>query len=140
MKEFFIMHISLRQITLGLLMTAALPAMAQSVAVIVNPKNAAPPSGDQIANIYLGKSADLVGVDLPDGSAARDAFYQKATGKDGAQVKAYWAKLVFTGKAQPLKELGSDAEVKKFVASTPNAIGYIDKSAADGSVKVIASY
>lgn len=121
----------------GILLSLSLPTLAQSVAVIVNPKNASAPSADQISNIFLGKSSDLAGVDLPDGNAVREAFYQKVTGKDGAQVKAYWAKLVFTGKAQPLKELASDAEVKKFVAGNPNAIGYIDKAAVDGSVKVV---
>ena len=121
----------------SLLMCMSLPAMAQSVAVIVNPKNANAPTQDQISSIFLGKSNDLVGVDLPDGNAAREAFYHKVTGKDGAQLKAYWAKLVFTGKAQALKEFSSDAEVKKFVAATPNGIGYIDKAAADGSVKVV---
>lgn len=121
----------------GLLMATALPALAQSIAVIVNPANANPPSADQISSIFLGKSAELTGIDLPDGNAVRNAFYQKVTGKDGAQLKAYWAKLVFTGKAQPLKEAASDAEVKKHVASDPKAIGYIDKSAVDGSVKVV---
>ena len=119
------------------LLGAALPALAQSVAVIVNPKNAAAPSAEQIANVFLGKSNDLTGVDLPDGNGVRDAFYHKVTGKDGPQLKAYWAKLVFTGKAQPLREMASDAEVKKFVAANPNAIGYIDKGAVDGSVKVV---
>ena len=123
----------------ALLLSVSLPALAQSVAVIVNPKNAAPPSAEQISNIFLGKSNDMTGVDLPDGNATRDTFYHKVTGKDGAQLKAYWAKLVFTGKAQALKEVGSDAEVKKFVASNPTAIGYIDKSVVDGSVKVVLS-
>lgn len=124
-------------IVAGGLLTSAIPAFAQSVAVIVNPKNASAPSSEQIANIFLGKSNDLVGVDLPDGNGVRDAFYQKVTGKDGAQLKAYWAKLVFTGKAQALKEFSSDAEVKKYVAANPTAIGYIDKGAVDGSVKVV---
>ncbi len=125
------------KLLLGAALTAlAVPAWAQSVAVIVNPARGAV-SADQISNVFLGKSADLTGVDLPDGNAVRNAFYQKVTGKDGAQLKAYWAKLVFTGKAQPLKEVGSDAEVKKFVAANANAIGYIDKSAVDGSVKVV---
>jgi ABC-type phosphate transport system substrate-binding protein len=118
----------------------ALPVFAQSVAVIVNPKHGGGLSAEQVSNIFLGKSSDLTGVDLPDGSVARDAFYQKVTGKDAAQVKAYWAKLVFTGKAQPLKEMASDAEVKKFVASNPGAIGYIDKGAVDGSVKVVLTH
>lgn len=113
------------------------PAMAQSVVVIVNPKHAGSLSSDQVANVFLGKSNELVGVDLPDGSGVRDAFYQKVTGKDGAQLKAYWAKLVFTGKAQALKEFASDAEVKKFVASNATGIGYIDKASVDGTVKVV---
>ena len=131
MKNFKILIVA------GGLLASAIPAFAQSVAVIVNPKNANAPSSEQIANIFLGKSNDLIGVDLPDGNGLRDAFYQKVTGKDGAQLKAYWAKLVFTGKAQPLKEMASDADVKKFVAGNPNAIGYIDKGAVDGTVKVI---
>lgn len=123
-----------------LLICATQTAIAQSVAVIVNPKNANSPSAEQISGVFLGKSNDLTGVDLPDGNAVRDAFYQKVTGKDGAQLKAYWAKLVFTGKAQPLKEVASDAEVKKFVASNPAAIGYIDKGSVDGSVKVVLTH
>ncbi len=119
------------------LLGAALPALAQSVAVIVNPEHGGGLSAEQVSNIFLGKSSDLTGLDLPDGNAVRDAFYQKVTGKDGAQLKAYWAKLVFTGKAQPLKEMANDAEVKKFVAANPNAIGYIDKAAVDASVKVV---
>ena len=58
-------------------------ALAQSVAVIVNPKNASAPSAEQISNIFLGKSNDLTGVDLPDSNPVREAFYQKVTGKDG---------------------------------------------------------
>lgn len=132
-----IMKIHKHGLIAALLFSAALPALAQSVAVIVNPGNAHAPSADQIASIFLGKSNELTAIDLPDGNAVRSAFYQKVTGKDGAQLKAYWAKLVFTGKAQPLKEGASDAEVKKFVAGNPTAIGYIDKAAVDGSVKVV---
>jgi ABC-type phosphate transport system substrate-binding protein len=45
---------------------------------------------------------------------------------------------VFSGKATPPKELlSSSADVKKFVAANPDAIGYIEKSAVDGSVKVV---
>ncbi len=121
----------------GVLILFAAPVLAQSVAVIVNPKNAANLTAEQVSGIFLGKSNELVGVDLSDGNPVRDAFYHKVTGKDGAQLKAYWAKLVFTGKAQPLKEFSTDAEVKKFIASNPTGIGYIDKSAVDSSVKVI---
>jgi ABC-type phosphate transport system substrate-binding protein len=119
-------------------------AAAEEIAVIVNPKNAtASVTADQVEQIFLGKSAALPGggnaspVDQSDGSPIRDDFYQKATGKSNAQVKAIWSRLIFSGKSTPPKALASSAEVKKFVASDANGIGYIEKSAADASVKVV---
>jgi ABC-type phosphate transport system substrate-binding protein len=47
--------------------------------------------------------------------------------------------MVFTGKGQPPKEMGSTADMKKFVAANPDAIGYIETAAVDGSVKVVLS-
>ena len=35
------------------------------------------------------------------------------------------------------QEPGSDADVKAFVAGDPKAIGYVDSSAVDGSVKAV---
>jgi hypothetical protein len=52
-------------------------------------------------------------------------------------VKAYWSKLIFSGKAKPLNEFASDSEVLNWVSTTPNAIAYIDANKVDGSVKVI---
>ncbi|WP_342399039.1 hypothetical protein [Roseateles subflavus] len=125
----------------ALLMAGA--AQAQ-VAVVVNPKSAAANmTAEQVANIFLGKSnalpsgAAAAPVDQPESAAIRETFYTKVTGKNSAQVKAAWSRLVFSGKATPPKEVGSSAEVKKFVAGNPDAIGYIEKSAVDGSVKVV---
>jgi len=130
------------------LVAAALFSLANLAAaelvVVVNPKSPlASMTADQVSAIFLGKTSTLPSggtatpVDLPESSAARDQFYSKAAGKTSAQVKATWARLTFSGKATPPKELGSAADVKKFVASNPDAIGYIEKSAVDGSVKAI---
>ena len=125
------------------LLTLAHAASAQ-VAVIVHPKSAiASLSPEQVSAIFLGKSNTLPSgsvaapVDLPDGSTVHEQFYSKATGKSSAQVKATWARLTFSGKASPPKEVGSSADVKKFVAANPDAIGYIEKSAVDGTVKAV---
>ena len=114
------------------------------VAVIVNPKSPmASMTPEQVAAVFMGKSNTLPSgstaapADLPDSSSAREQFYSKAAGKNSAQVKATWARLTFSGKATPPKELVSAAEVKKFVASNPEVIGYIEKSAVDGTVKVV---
>ena len=44
---------------------------------------------------------------------------------------------MFSGKGQPPREVGDDAAVKAWVASNPEAIGYIDGKFVDGSVKVL---
>ena len=136
------MHMQKLMIALAL-MGAGMAAQAQ-VAVVVNPKSAAANmTAEQVANIFLGKSNALPSggaaapVDQPESAAIRETFYTKVTGKNSAQVKAAWSRLVFSGKATPPKEVGSSAEVKKFVAGNPDAIGYIEKSAVDGSVKVV---
>lgn len=139
MKNF--KHLALLAALLGF----AGAAQAQ-VAVIVNPKSAAASmTADQVASIFLGKSTTLPSgataapVDQPESAAVREHFYTKVTGKQAAQVKAAWSRLVFSGKATPPKEVANSAEVKKFVAANPDAIGYIEKSAVDGSVKVVLS-
>ncbi|MCC2957939.1 hypothetical protein LK542_20165 [Massilia sp. IC2-477] len=115
----------------------ALPAMAE-VVVIVNPKAAeATMSKDQVAQVFLGKQGALTPVDQSEGAAVRGEFYKKVTEREPAQVKSLWSKLVFTGKATMPKEVGDSAAVKKAVAADPKLIGYIEKSALDGSVKAV---
>jgi ABC-type phosphate transport system substrate-binding protein len=124
------------------LMLVSWHASAQ-VAVIVNPKAGVTSlTAEQVASMYLGKASSLPGgltqaVDLAEANPAREQFYTKATGKNGAQVKAIWARLAFSGKASPPKELASAADVKKFVAANPEAVGYVEKSAVDASVKAV---
>ena len=127
----------------GAMALGAASANAEIV-VIVNPKNpAANMSAEQVAAIYLGTTTSFPDggavalADQPEAAGIRGDFYQKATGRSVAQVKATWARITFTGKGTPPKELKSDADVKAFVAGDPKAIGYVDSSAVDGSVKAV---
>lgn len=126
---------SLIILSIGLLSTNAVLA---DVVVIAN-SAAGSISKDQIADVYLGKDSSFTPIDQPESAAIRADFYKKATGRDLAQVKATWSRLTFSGKAQPPKEVADAAAVKKAVAADPKTIGYIDKSAVDGTVKVIAT-
>jgi ABC-type phosphate transport system substrate-binding protein len=129
-------------ISLGVLTQVSLA----QVAVVVGAKSAAANmSANDVSALFLGKSDQLPGVgvalllDQAESNAVRDTFYSKVTGKSAAQVKAAWSRLVFSGKATPPKEVANSAEVKKLVATNANAIGYIEKSAVDATVKVLLS-
>ncbi len=116
------------------------------VAVIVNPNNSAVLSDSDISRLFLGKLKKFSGgdkavvVNLKFGSATRNEFEQKVLKKSSSQIKAYWSKLVFSGKGKPPKELASDKDILALIASTPNAIAYVDAASVDGSVKVIKKF
>ncbi|KAA8677203.1 phosphate ABC transporter substrate-binding protein [Vibrio gigantis] len=92
-----------------------------------------------VKKLYLGKakSLQIEAVDLEDGNPAKETFHQAITQKTEAQLQAYWAKRVFTGKGQPPKAVAQESLAKDMVASSSNTIAYIDESLVDSSVKVI---
>jgi len=106
------------------------------VVVIGNPA-ATSLTKEQVADLYLGKSQGAKLVDQPNSAPVKASFYQKVSGHDLSQVKATWSRLIFTGKAQPPRELPDAAAVKKAVAADPKTIGYIQKSDVDSSVKIV---
>lgn len=103
------------------LLTGLLAAASASAEFVVIVGKGGPDAmtKEQVADVFLGKAASLPG------------------GASAAQAKAYWSKLAFTGKGTPPPEAGNSAAVKKAVAGAPGGIGYIEKSAADATVKVV---
>ncbi len=117
---------------------------AQELLVIVSANNPTHSlQAQQVADIFLGQSArfpdgsEARAIDQGVGSVIRDNFYGQVTSKSPALVKAYWTKMIFTGRGQPPKEVNGSLAIRKLVAENPNMIGYIDKSALDSSVKVV---
>ncbi|MDB5817443.1 MAG: hypothetical protein JWQ11_1083 [Rhizobacter sp.] len=129
------MHRFITFFLIGLLATGVIKAaIAGDIVVIVNP-GAAVPNKAQVADVFLGKSQSYVPLDQGDASPLRSEFYRLATGRDLAQVKSAWSRIVFTGKGQPPRELPDAAAVKRAVSADLKAIGYIDRSDLDASVK-----
>ena len=136
---------SLRWAFPGLLVAAAChAACAGELVVIVSARNPVTSlRADQVADIFLGQTAifpsgaEVVALDQRIGSPERDKFYAKVTSKTPPLVKAYWTKMIFTGRGQPPREVAGSAAIRKMVAENPSLIGYIDKSALDASVKTV---
>jgi ABC-type phosphate transport system substrate-binding protein len=123
--------------TLLLSMLAA-AAWGDDSEVVVIANTAAPPmTKEQVAEVFLGKSESRTPLDQPNSAAIKAVFYRKVSGRDLSQVKATWARLIFIGRGTPPKELADATAVKKAVAEDPKAIGYVDKSEVDTSVKVV---
>lgn len=119
-------------------------ALAADLVVIVAAKSpVAALRADQVADIFLGQSgrlpdgSEVSAVDQAIGTPQRDEFYQQVANKSPALVKSYWTKMIFTGRAQPPREVAGSAAVRRLVATTPGMIGYVERAALDDSVKVV---
>jgi ABC-type phosphate transport system substrate-binding protein len=132
--------------TAAVALAVSLPggAAAADVVAVVSSRSAVTAlSKAQLADIFLGKvnrfpdGTPAMPIDQPEGSPQRDAFYANVAGKSPAQIKSHWAKLIFTGRGQSPRTESNDAEMIKAIATHPQAIGYIDRSAVDSSVKVL---
>jgi ABC-type phosphate transport system substrate-binding protein len=116
---------------------------ADVVAVVSSTSTITSLSNSQVTDIFLGKvnrfpnGTLAVPIDQAEGSQARDEFYATFASKSPAQVKSLWAKIIFTGRGQPPKAVPNSIEVRKLLAANTQAIGYIERSAVDSSVKVL---
>lgn len=114
------------------------------VVVIVSARNPITAmTAEQVAQVYTGASTAFPGgasatpLDQTEGSAVREEFLSKVVGRSGQQYAAVWSRLMFSGKGTRPKAVAGSAEMKKAVASDPTAIGFIERSAVDDSVRVV---
>ena len=127
------------------LLVFPLSAVAE-IAIVVHPTNTSEFSNNYLKKIFLAKTKKFpsgesaVVVDQKSGSDIRKNFLKNLLNKSENQMKAYWSRLIFTGKALPPKEIDSDAEIKKLVNENSSLIGYIDAESVDDSVRVVARF
>jgi ABC-type phosphate transport system substrate-binding protein len=120
-------------------------AMAEVVVVVSAKSSVASLSEDQVADVFLGRAGsfpsgeEATPVDQPEDSPLRAEFYRDCTGKSASQLRAYWSRLIFTGRAQPPRELEGAAAIKRYLQARPTGIAYIDRKDVDASVKVVLS-
>lgn len=122
----------------------AFSLMGQDIVVIVNPESGVQKlSQEEVKNIFLGRqkriSERLVAlpVEQVEPSELRTRFYKALVGKDVAEINAYWARLYFSGEAQPPHRARSAQEVLDIVAANKGAVGLVEKDQVDRRVRVV---
>jgi len=118
-------------------------ASAADYIVIANKGNAVAADKAAVAKMFTGEmkswgdGTPVVPADLAEDNPIRSSFSTEVLGKSVANMKAFWAQNVFSGKSLPPKQFANDEDVKKFVSATKGAIGYIKSSSLDDSIRVV---
>lgn len=114
------------------------------IVVIVNPQSEITAlTHHQIIDIYMGRNSGLTDdqklqpYDQAIDSRIRSDFYYAITGKPASAINAYWARLLFTGRASPPKSVADDSAMLDIVEKNPMAIGYLDKRHLNDHVTVV---
>ncbi|PCJ16617.1 MAG: phosphate ABC transporter substrate-binding protein [Gammaproteobacteria bacterium] len=135
----------MRTINLSVFLAVTLSMAAHAdIAIVVHPDNPlAQATSAEISKIFLAKTKTYSNgekiklLDLEEGDELRDQFYKMVANKTPSQVKAYWSRLIFTGKGQPPQVLIDSDEIVEAIEENANGIGYIDPESITDSVKVI---
>ena len=135
----------IRILTLFLLLLMSMGAQADIVVVVNKQNNTPAMSHRELVDLFMGRNlyfADgslAMRLDQAPDSVVRERFFRALVNKSVAEVNAYWARLLFTGRASPPNVVGDSQAVLKTVRSDVNAIGYIDRSDLDDTVRVVGS-
>lgn len=128
----------------GMALLAPVPAARAEVVPVVSAKSTVTVlSNVQLVDIFLGKQSRFpngepaMPIDQAEGSDARDEFYMHYAAQSPAQLKAYWSKLIFTGKAQPPRQAGSIDKLRKALTDNPHAIGYLQRHEVDTYLRIV---
>ena len=113
-------------------------------AVIVHPSNpVSTMNRNDVSGMFLrrerrwpnGRTVDP--VDQPLGSPVREAFSQAVHRRSATSVASFWRQQIFSGRSVPPAEQANDAATARYVASHPDAIGYVSASFGSPAVKVL---
>lgn len=88
-------------------------------------------SKDQVIGLFLGRTqflptgSKVKPIDYPIDSNNRANFYYALTGKNIADIDAYWARLRYSGRASPPQPLENEEEIMARLQSQDSAIAYL---------------
>jgi ABC-type phosphate transport system substrate-binding protein len=127
---------------LALAVTA--PLAAGEPVVIVNLQSGVERlTRDEVTNLFMGRQKRLpsgivaLPVEQAQPASTRSRFYQLLVKKDLPDINAYWARLFFSGMAQPPRQANSAEEVLELVAGNRGAIGVVDGAYVDRRVRIV---
>jgi len=95
-----------------------------------------------LKSVFLGKKVAWDGAGritlavLKGGPVAED-FLKGAVDMNVSAFNNHWRRLAMTGGGTAPKSFEKDEDLRKFVAETPGAIGFVDSASVDASVAVL---
>ena len=136
---------ALHSILLALLLQWSAPALTDDdrVVVVTHPDNQHTITQEDLYRLYFGKLATLpngqrlVPVVNNGDEEQLKLFASQVLRRSSQQLRSYWARQLFTGKAKPPVRARDATALKTLIANNPDFVGYLWESEVDASVRVL---
>ncbi|AOS45099.1 hypothetical protein Verru16b_02175 [Lacunisphaera limnophila] len=133
-----------KRLLAGLLLALATLLPAAAAPVLITNKNVAAEKIDAatLKSVFLGKKVAWDGAGrvvlavLKSGPVAEE-IYKAHADMNASTFNNHWRRLAMTGGGTAPKAFDSEDELRKFVAETPGAIGFVDSAAVDATVATL---
>ncbi|BAJ03650.1 hypothetical protein [Shewanella violacea] len=128
---------------LTLILTLPLRAEGDLLVVVSRESHVESLTKSEVVDLFMGRyvnfpNGDKAKVfDLAPKSELKGLFYQKLVNRTEAQINAYWARLLFSGRNTPPKETESADQLIHELLSSRHGIGYISSQDLTNSLKVV---
>lgn len=117
---------------------------SQEIVVVVNKSNSINElSKSEVIDIYMGRYMTFPNgkkakpFDLPTESQLKKDFYLELLNQNERKINAYWARVLFSGRAKPPESVESINEVLSHLQNSEFGIAYIPESEMTEDVKVV---
>jgi ABC-type phosphate transport system substrate-binding protein len=120
-------------------------AFAGDLVVVVNAASSVERmKQEEVINLFMGRTRKLpsgiTALPIDQGGPQqkiRAAFYRTLVGKELPEINAYWARLLFSGQANPPRQAESEEEVLEILRNNKGAIGYVSRSRVDKRLRIV---
>lgn len=132
-------------ITTAILALVCIYSRAEIVLIVNADSGVTELTKKDVVNIYTGRffvqpdGNIFEPYDQSQGSELRTRFYKKLLNKSVAEMNAYWARLLFTGRSKKPRQLPNKSQSLDTISNNPDAIVYIDSKSLNNfeQIKIV---
>lgn len=101
-------------------------------------------SKKEVIDIYMGRfktfpdGQPVSPIDFPSGSNEKKSFYLQLVGKDERKIKAYWSRLLFSGRATP--PIQADSKQQVLESLDDQTLAYIPANDVTQEMKIVYKF
>jgi len=122
-------------------LTSILLFASNDMVVVTNTSVVEKLSKSEVKRLFLSKTNKVHNINIKvvelSENGEKDKFYKQISGKSKSQLRSYWTRLIFTGKARPPKQVNNMQELLKEMKKSEVIVTYLPKNKVTKQMKIV---